>query len=206
MLWVYDKAICEDLRKSFQSYPEQDTVVRVVDPESAIDVAAQILADNVKFPIVVVNRDPDMQIDESRRNFTQSHVGVSTVLDPENNLYYEKVIPIKLNYGLTVLTTNTVDTDEIVRELLFKYTSMYFLTVTLPYESKRKVRFGVTFDTSATIDRQSDSSKYLKSGQLYQTIIPLKCEGCVLVNYTPVHLRRLKYEIGIEDPKGLNLV
>ena len=206
MVWVYDKAISEDLQKSFQSFPDQNTVVRVIDPESAIDVAAQILADNVKFPIVVVNRDPNMQIDQDRYNFTQLHKGVSAVLDSENNLYYEKIIPIKLNYGLTVLTTNTADMDEIVRELLFKYTSMYFLTITVPYESKRKVRFGVTFDSSASIDRQSDSSKYLKTGQLYQTIIPLRCEGCVLVNYTPVHLRRFAYELGIEEPKGLNLV
>ena len=116
-----------------------------------------------------------------------------------NNLYYEKALPINLRYALTVLTTNTADTDEIVRELLFKYAQMYFLTIQLPYEADRKIRFGITLDLSQEVERKSGQLEYLKSGQIYQTIIPLRCEGCVMVHYTPAHLRRTAHEIAVDD-------
>ena len=99
-----------------------------------------------------------------------------------------------MSYNLTVLTTNTTDMDELVKELLFKYTNMYFVVISLPYECKRQIRFGVTL-ADDTIERSSSSSEYLTSGQLYQSIIHLKCEGCVLVSYTPAKLQRIDHNV-----------
>ena len=201
MIYVYDKIICDDLIESFNPDHVPNPVVRVVDVEGAIDIAAQIQNDDITFPIVVVNRNPDTPIDNDRMNFTRLHKGVATVLDPEtNNLYYEKVVPIQLRYALTVLATNTADVDELVRELIFKYTDMYFLTFTVPYESKRKVRIGVVLDSDSNIERQSGQLDYIQSGKLYQAIVPLKVEGAVLLNYTPAHLRRTEYHI-VAEPK-----
>lgn len=201
MLYLYDKAICDDLLHSFNPDNVENPAVRVIDPEHIVELVAQIQEDQVSFPIVALTRSPDTPIDTARANFTRMHKGVLSTIDPvTNELYYEKVIPIKLSYKLTVLTTNTADMDEMIRELLFKYISMYFLTITLPYECKRKVRFGVTVDAD-NIERSSSSAEYLESGQLYQSIIPLNCEGCVLASYTPAKLRRLDYEIE-QDTKG----
>ena len=85
--------------------------------------------------------------------------------------------------------------DELVRELLFKYTDMYFLTMRLPYESDRKIRFGVTINSDTNIERSSGLSQYIAGGQIYQSIISLKVDGAVLLSYTPVKLRRSSYEI-----------
>lgn len=196
MLYVYDNAIVDDLSKSFNSTNVDNPVVRVVSPENAIGVAAQIQNDHIQLPIAMLTRSDDINIDTDRTNFTQMHKGVQSVLDPETNLlYYEKAIPIKLAYSLTLLTTNTSDMDELVRELIFKYTSMYFLTIQLPYECKRKVRFGIRIDSGSTIARSSSSGEYLEKGQLYQSIISLVCDGCVLVSYTPAKLKRSAYEV-----------
>lgn len=196
MIYVYDDAIVKDLQKSFNPLNSDDPVVRIVDPEAIIGLAAQIKEDQITFPVIALSREGSMQIDKSRMNFTRLHKGVQAVLEEHtNNLYYEKAIPIDLKYTLTVLTTNTADMDELVRELIFKYVDMYFLTVTLPYEAKRKVRIGLTIDPDSSIDRQSGASEYIKTGQLYQTIISLKCEGAVLVTYTPAHLRREVHEV-----------
>lgn len=195
MLYLYDKAIVSDLEKSFNPMSVPNPVVRVVDPESITSLAAQLQNDEISFPLVAITRGEDTQIDTSLTNFTRIHKGVCTVMDTETNtLYYEKSIPIKLSYAMTVLTTNTADMDEIVRELMFKYYDMYFLTIKLPYESDRKARFGVRINADG-IQKSSGVVEYLSSGQIYQTIIPLECDGCVMLHYTPVHLKRSAHEI-----------
>lgn len=196
MLYCYDEAIQKDLQQSFNPDYIGSPVVRVVDPDQGLQVIAQAEGDNLKFPLVLLTRYPDTSIDKSRYNFTRAHRGVAAVVDQKtNNLYYEKAIPIELNYDLTILATNTADRDELARELLFKYTDMYFITFELPYECKRKVRFGVVVDQDKDISSKSGTLDYLNAGTLYQTIIPLKCEGCVLVSYTPAKLQRSGYDI-----------
>lgn len=196
MIYLYDEAIVNDLKNSFNPNAVENPVVSVVSPDKVIDIAAQLQNDEITFPIVALTRNDDISIDTNLTNFTRMHKGVAAVVDPKtNNLYYEHAIPLNLEYSLTVLATNTADMDELIRELIFKYTRMYFLTITLPYEGQRKVRFGVTINTDSAIERSSGIVDYLESGQIYQSIIRLKCEGCVYVKYTPVHLKRTAHEI-----------
>lgn len=196
MIYLYDKTICDDLRKSFNPDNLSDTVVKFVDTEEIVNLAAQIQNDEIQFPVVGISREGSVSIDKSRMNFTRLHKGVQAVLDEAtNNLYYEKSIPIQLNYEITLLTTNIADMDELVREILFKYSDMYFLTMELPYEAKRSVRFGLIIDRDKEIQRSSAHVEYINEGKLYQTLIPLKVEGAVLVTYTPAHLRREAHEV-----------
>lgn len=200
MLYLYDRAISRDLEKSFNPENVPNPVVKVVDPEAAIGIAAQIQDDAIQYPVVVVNRNPSAPIDRSLLNFTRLHRGVSAVLDEETNeLYYERAVPVDLRYALTVLATNTADMDELVRELVFKYTNMYFLSIQLPYEADRRVRFGVILDPNSDIERSSGNLEYIQGGKLYQAIIPLKIEGAVMVSYTSAKLRRLQHEIDLDS-------
>lgn len=206
MVYVYDNAIAEDLKESLNTNNIGSPVVKVLDAELGLQAIAQEENDDLKLPLVLLTRYPDTPIDKERINFTRAHRGVAAVLDKDTNeLYYERVVPIEVNYDLTVLAANTIDRDELVRELIFKYLSMYFITFTLPYECKRKVRFGVKIDPDKDISSKSGVLEYLSSGTVYQTIIPLKCEGCVLVSYTPAKLQRSMYDIepvakGTEEP------
>lgn len=201
MIYIYDNAIVQDLINSFNPDHVENPLVRVTSPEESIGLAAQIQNDEIQFPIVAVTRSDTTNIDGDRWHFGRVHSGIATMIDNKtNDLYYEKSIPIHLEYDLTVLTTRTADMDEIVRELIFKYSSMYFLTVRLPYECDRKVRFGVEMSPNTEIQRKSASLDYIESGQLYQTIIHLVCQGCVLVSYTPAKLLRTTHEIEIAVP------
>ena len=198
MLWLYDEAICKDLQNSFQAGVDSQPVVRVIDPDHVMELIAQMKEDTITFPVVAVTRDPDWKVDTERTNFTRQHIGIASVIDPETNmLYYEKSIPIELGYHITIFATNTADMDELVKELLFKYLSMYFLTITLPYESGRKARFGVTC-LADQISRESSTANYLSEGKLYRTVIPLVTQGCCLLSYTPQALKRLETEIESE--------
>lgn len=169
-------------------------VVKVVDTSDFLSIGAQVKDDKLSFPIVGLNRPDNYEIDTDRTNFTLMHSGCAVAFDDkENNLYNEQVIPIKQNYDLHVLATNQADMDEILRELIFKYTNMYFLTIKLPYEVNRKIRFGLVID--GQVERTSGYSQYVESGTLYESVIPLRTEGLVLVNYKPIRLTRNEYQI-----------
>lgn len=187
MLYVYDNALVEDLQRSFSNDLE-NPVVKIISPEEIIAVAAQLQSDEIKLPLISLERDNPVVIDEELYNFSKAKRGLSSVIDEQNRIYFEKLIPVKLSYTLTILTSNQADTDEIIRELIFKYLEMYYLDITIPYESKRKIRFGVCIDNPGGINTESGVSDYLQRGVLYQTHIGLRCEGCVLVTYTPAFL------------------
>lgn len=194
MIYLYDKSICDDLRRSFNPNNMPNPVVKVVDTSDFLSIGAQVKDDKLSFPIVGLNRPDNYEIDTDRTNFTLMHSGCVVAFDDkENNLYNEQVIPIKQNYDLHVLATNQADMDEILRELIFKYTNMYFLTIKLPYEVNRKIRFGLVID--GQVERTSGYSQYVESGTLYESVIPLRTEGLVLVNYKPVRLTRNEYQI-----------
>ena len=197
MLYLYDNAICDDLARSFNPNELENPAVKVIDPQGVINLAAQMHNDEIQYPVIALTRTSPVSMDDTRMNFTSRHTGIQTVLDTETNIfYYERSLPINLTYDLTVITTNMVDMDEIVKELLFKYVSMYFITLDLPYECKRSLRFGVSIDSETDIETKSGVYEYLSAGTLYQTSIPLKCQGAVLVSYRPVKLQRTEYELG----------
>lgn len=195
LIYLYDNAIVDDLSSSFNE-DISNPVVRVVSPESSIGIVAQIQEDDISFPIVVLERQDPISLDSRRYNFVNSKRGVDAVFEKEENNYYkEQSIPIDLSYKLTVLTSSQEDLDEIIREIMFKYTSMYFMDIRIPYESNRDISFGVIIDSQSGIQQESGISQYTQSGQLFQASIILKCEGCVLINYVPVHIKRTVYDI-----------
>lgn len=190
MIYLYDQAIADDLTSCINSDTANNTV-KVIGSEGILPIVAQIQEDKIKFPLICLYRHEDTPVDTTRTNFTAMKRGVASVVDPETHMIYmEKVMPIILEYDLTILATNTVDIDEIVKELLFHYSSMYFLTIkNLPYESNRSLRFGVRVDPTS-IKRTSGAVEYVQGGTLYQTQMVLSCDGAVLLSYTPKHLLR----------------
>ena len=195
MLWLYDESIADDLRKSFNTSVIHP-YVKVIDPDVNLSIAAQIQNDNISFPIICVVRDDNYQVDTDLTNFTAMHKGVATVIDNKtNNIYYEKSMPIKLGYSLNIIGTNTVDVDELVKEILFKYSDMYFLTIRLPYEGARKLRFGIEFDRQGSIERRSGLAEMINEGTLYETVLPFQTRGVRMITYTPKHLKTFDYDI-----------
>lgn len=199
MLYLYDKAITQDLIDSFNPDHVPNPTVRVVDPEEIFGLAAQLHDDNITFPIVALSRVQNYSVDTALSNFTRLQVGALSAIDKRNNdLYFEHSAPVDLKYSLTILTTRVADMDELVKELIFKYTIQYFLTIELPYECKRQVRFAVEIDGDRDIERETATKEYIQGGVLHQTIIPLKCRGCVMVYNRAEKLKRTIQEVGIE--------
>ena len=204
MLWKYDHAIVEDIKKSLNSANANPNVV-IADADTFPGILAQIQNDEITYPLILLQRDEDMPIITELVNFTRSHRGVPAAFDTKtNNLYFEKALPVDIQYTLRIVSTNTADTDELARELFYKYLSMYFLTIQLPYESDRKIRFGIQVDLEYGIKKESGNFEYIQTGALYQSTIHLKTNGCVSLSYTPRHLTRsiLDDTIDIIPPNG----
>lgn len=206
MLYIFDQAVIDDLKKSLTAEMNQNVVL--TDAENYPGILAQIQNDTITYPLILLHRDDDTPIIKEQMNFTRYTFGVPCVFDNDrNNIYYERALPVDVQYTLRILSTNVADTDELSRELFYKYLSMYFLTVQLPYESDRKIRFGISVDVDYGIKKESGSFDYIKSGALYQSTIHLKTQGCVSLTYTPRHLTRQVLDtkqIKIENPTADN--
>lgn len=199
MIYLYDAAIVDDLKKSFNPDNVPNPIVKVISPEEIVSVAAQLQSDEISLPIVALSRNQDIKYDMSRYNFTQAKKGVPAEYDSkENIIYYEKAIPIDLAYDITVLTSNQADLDEIVKELLFKYSQQYFLIIRTPYEAKRPIRFGIQIIPESGVDYDKTSKDYWEKGTLYQAIIHTTCHGCVLLSYTPRKVTQLDVNTDIK--------
>lgn len=187
MLWAYDKAIADDLSRSIDPSSGATDIVKVIDSQGIVGIISQMKEDRIRFPLICLKRN-DVTVDMRRWNFAAAKKGIPTTFETDSrNVYLEKTIPINLSYTLYVLTLNTVDCDEIIRELIFKYSNMFFLSLIVPYESKRKIRFGIQMDEDYGVKQDSASFEYQTSGTLYQATIQLTCEGAVEISYTPKH-------------------
>lgn len=189
MLYLYDRELTDNLKSSLSEDINQN--VFLTDADNYPGILAQIQDDTITYPLILLHREDDMSINTGLINFTRYKKGVPCVFDTEtNNVYYERALPVDLIYTLRILSTNVADTDELARELFYKYISMYFLTIRAPYESDRKIRFGVQADVDYGIKRESSSAAYTSSGALYQSTMQLKTFGCVSLTYTARHITR----------------
>lgn len=199
MLYCYDDAIVNDLSSCIDPTGGASNTVKMLGENGLMGIFAQLQDDSITFPAIFLSRHEDTPLDSKRYNFTRMHKGIPTTFDPEtNNVYLEKAVPIELRYDLHVLTTNQADMDEMMREILFRYSEMYYITMQVPYESKRNIRFGVAINPNTPIKRKSASSQYLESGTLYEAIMELEIQGAVYLHYTPRHLQGIVVDDAIK--------
>lgn len=203
MLYLYDRAIVDDIKGSLSEAANKNVFITNADNYQGI--ISQMQNDEITYPVILLQRGDDIPVIKELTNFTRYQFGVPCVFDNDkNNIYYERALPVDIQYTLRIITTNVADRDELARELFYKYISMYFLTIKLPYESERKIRFGIEVDFDHGVQNESGSFDYLASGALYQATMQLKTQGCVYLTYTPRHLNRsvASSDIGIQNPRG----
>ena len=140
MLHLYDDAIVNKFRKLFK-----DSRITIQPPENAIRYAAQLDGDDVKFPLISINRT-NWSIRSSELNFAQSRTGVLDHVNSDNTLSIMKIIPIRLDYQLDVYTIDKKSNDEIYRELLFYFLNNPTLEVDIPYTLDTSHVFNLFFN------------------------------------------------------------
>lgn len=205
MIYLYDNAFVDDIKRTLDPDGGANPNVLCITIDQYQSVLAQLQEDKITYPLILLIRDDDMPIKKDGINFTRAKRGVPVGIDPVTNMvYYERAVPVDLRYTMQILSTNVADRDEIARELFFKYESEYYLHIDLPYEIKRRLRFGVHVDKDFGIQNSSNASQYIEKGSIYQSTIEILTDGCVWIHNTARHLKveRMSKNIKIENPKG----
>lgn len=172
MLHLYDDAIVNKFRKLFK-----DSRITIQPPENAIRYAAQLDGDDVKFPLISINRT-NWSIRSSELNFAQSRTGVLDHVNSDNTLSIMKIIPIRLDYQLDVYTIDKKSNDEIYRELLFYFLNNPTLEVDIPYTLDTSHVFNLFFNDN--IDDNSDTVEHVNKGVLYRYTSTWFCNDAYL--------------------------
>ena len=92
MLYLYDNAVCDNLKASLTD--ELNKNVFITDADNYPGILAQIQNDTITYPLILLHRDEDTPINTDLINFSRYKFGVPCVFDnATNNIYYEKALP-----------------------------------------------------------------------------------------------------------------
>lgn len=194
---LYDTAVVEKFKELFGS----DNIF-IIPPERAKDTIAQLERDDIKFPLVSLDRR-GFSIRDNAVSWSASRMGLADSITDEGKANIMHVIPIKINYQLDVFTTDRVSCDEILRELIFYFTLHPTLMVDIPYGLNTQHKFNLFFNPD--IEDNSDTVEHLNRGVLYRYTANIYTDDAYLFANTPVDLVvcGIKPEAKIEEENRL---
>lgn len=177
---LYDDAVVEKFKELFGT-----DKMFIIPPERAKDTIAQIEKDDVKFPLVSLDRK-GFTIRDNAINWSASRMGLADSITDDGKANIMHVIPIKINYQLDVYTADRVSCDEILRELIFYFTLHPTLMVKIPYGLNTRHKFNLFFNPD--IEDNSDTISHIEKGVLYRYTANLYTDDAYLFANTPVDL------------------
>lgn len=162
-VYAYDRAFVEDLRARFKSTPVESKVndiVQITPTERAFNIVGQLSGDKPIMPFVSLQRT-SWQLNLDRQSY-QTFVGdrIFTRLGPDNypTEVRAQVIPITINYRLSVYTRDRVTNDALCRELLFYYHLRPSLLVRVTHGINILHKFNIYFNSE--IEDNSDIANF----------------------------------------------
>ena len=177
---LYDDAVVEKFKELFGT-----DKMFIIPPERAKDTIAQIEKDDVKFPLVSLDRK-GFTVRDNAINWSASRMGLAVSITDDGKANIMHVIPIKINYQLDVYTADRVSCDEILRELIFYFTLHPTLMVKIPYGLNTRHKFNLFFNPD--IEDNSDTISHIEKGVLYRYTANLYTDDAYLFANTPVDL------------------
>ena len=166
-VYAYDRAIVEDFRARFKKSVVDSEVnpnVQIGPTNQMFSILGQLDEDNVIMPFVSIER-LDWQLNLDRQGF-QTFIGdrVYERLGPDNKPINVRaqVIPITINYRLSVWSKDRITNDALVRELLFYYHLRPSLMVHVGHGLNIAHKFNIYFNSG--IEDNSDIPERLIKG------------------------------------------
>ena len=195
-VYVYDKAIAE----LFNSITGD--AIMVQPPELAIRNIAQLDGDNVKFPLISINR-VSYSIREEERNFHALHSGGTVRINDNNTVDKARIIPIRINYQVDVFTVDKKMNDEIVRELLFYLSLKPTHEIYVEYGINMKHHFNLLLDPD--IQDNSDTINHINNGVLFRNTFTMYCPDAYLWAGKNVNVPKLNISLNLKDIFGKDI-
>ena len=170
-VYAYDKAIVEDFRARFKNSDPKSKVnenVQIGAPELMFNILGSLEEDNVVMPFISLQR-LDWQLNMDRQGF-QTFIGdkVYTRLGPDDKptQVRAQVIPITVNYRLSVWSVDRITNDALVREILWYYHLRPSLMVYVGHGLNIAHKFNIYFNSG--IEDNSDIANHVNNGTYFR--------------------------------------
>lgn len=191
-VYAYDRAIVEDFRARFRTQPvEGNTVnntVQITPTDDVFNIYGQMNKDQVIMPFISLQR-LDWQLNLDRQGY-QTFIGDKVVIrEGTDGLPTEiraQVIPITINYQLSVWSEDRITNDALIRELLFYYHLRPSLLVYVGHGLNIKHKFNIYFNSG--IEDNSDLANHKNNGQCFRQDLTFYTDDAYLwrANYKPL--------------------
>lgn len=172
-VYAYDKSIVEDLRARFKvsnggNKPAINDTVQIGAPQNMFNILGTLNGDQVVMPFIGLQRI-DWQLNLDRQGH-QTFIGdLIDVREGDDGLPVEvraQVIPITINYMLSVYSTDRITNDALCRELLFYYhlrpTLMCYIGHGLNLAHKFNIRFNSGIEDNSDIANHNINGTYYR--------------------------------------------
>ena len=178
-VYAYDRAIVEDFKARFSNPEIKDNkvndTVQIGPADQMFSILGQMNDDQIIMPFISLER-LDWQLNLDRQGF-QTFIGEEVyVRRGPDNLPVEiraQVIPITINYRLSVWTEDRVTNDAIIRELLFYYhlrpSLMVYVGHGLNIAHKFNIYFNSGIEDNSDIANQQNRGTYFRQDLTFYT-------------------------------------
>ena len=170
-VYAYDKAVVEDLRARFSSSPVNSQVnknVLIGPTDNMFNILGSLEQDHIIMPFISLER-LGWQLNLDRQGF-QTFVGDEVYVRYDNqNKPVEvraQVIPITINYRLSVWSEDRITNDALCREILFYYHLRPTLMVYVGHGINMKHKFNIYFNSG--IEDNSDIANHITRGTYFR--------------------------------------
>ena len=191
-VYLYDEALVDGIKSV-----TGDNRIRIVPPENTTSFLAQIDKDNVNYPAILLRRGP-IQIVEPMRNQYSMLKGETVRYNSEENTATKvKTLPIRIEWDVDVYAADRKTCDEIVRELVWFFTTYPRFSVKIPYGLDITQNFDISLDPN--IEDNTDLLGFASTGELFRETLSIYTENAHYYTAQRQYLTKVKPEV--EDIK-----
>ena len=171
----YDEAVTQKIK----CWLADSSKLRVLSPDESTRLFQLTAEENndgpITLPILAISRGKDIEI-ESAIKQNKSFDGFIIEKDGiTGTTVHVNVIPIKTTYQLDIYTKKRIETDEYVRQYLFKLINNPKILIEIPYNGYT-IKHPANLRVLDTVSDTSDIPSHLFSGQFYRTTIQLELQ------------------------------
>lgn len=184
-VYAYDLALVEDLRARFVTTPLKDggvnKNVQIGPTDQMYNIIGQLNEDQPILPFISLQR-LNWQLSPNRQGY-QMFEGAKIVeklaaYDNKPQEIKAQVIPITINWQLSVWTRDRITNDALVRELLWYYHLRPSLMVYIQHGLNIAHKFDIYFNSD--IEDNSDIANHINNGTYFRQDLSLYCDNAYL--------------------------
>lgn len=171
MVYLYDDAIVKDFRDKIK-----DERIAITPFDNINNYLGKSEGDRIQLPVISVDRR-GWSLSDSRPH-TMKFTGELHSINDDETVTNVQEIPIRINYVIDVWTRRRLENDNIMRELIFYYSTHPTLKINIPYGLDSDKVFNIMFDSE--VEDNSDIPNHINIGEFVRQSISFYVDDAYL--------------------------